>query len=129
MVVQIFEKQEELNAKKEYKEKMKNYKYPSVSYEVADKIQKETGMEVRVTVPGHTQRGGSPCPYDRVFASRLGSEAGKLILEGEYGFMVGYKNREVVRVPLEDVAGKLKYIEPDATIIKEAKMLGISFGD
>jgi 6-phosphofructokinase 1 len=64
-----------------------------------------------------------------VFASRLGSEAGKLILEGEYGFMVGYKNREVVRVPLEDVAGKLKYIEPDATIIKEAKMLGISFGD
>ena len=116
-------------SKKEYKEKMKNYKYPSVSYEVADKIQKETGMEVRVTVPGHTQRGGSPCPYDRVFASRLGSEAGKLILEGEYGFMVGYKNREVVRVPLEDVAGKLKYIEPDATIIKEAKMLGISFGD
>jgi len=116
-------------SKKEYKDKMKNYKYPSVSYEVADKIQKETGMEVRVTVPGHTQRGGSPCPYDRVFASRLGSEAGKLILEGEYGFMVGYKNREVVKVPLEDVAGKLKYIEPDATIIKEAKMLGISFGD
>lgn len=116
-------------SKKEYKDKMKNYKYPSVSYEVADKIQKETGMEVRVTVPGHTQRGGSPCPYDRVFASRLGSEAGKLILEGEYGFMVGYKNREIVRVPLEDVAGKLKYIEPDATIIKEAKMLGISFGD
>lgn len=116
-------------SKKEYKDKMKNYKYPSVSYEVADKIQKETGMEVRVTVPGHTQRGGSPCPYDRVFASRLGSEAGKLILEGEYGFMVGYRNREVVKVPLEDVAGKLKYIEPDATIIKEAKMLGISFGD
>ena len=116
-------------SKKEYKDKMKNYKYPSVSYEVADKIQKETGMEVRVTVPGHTQRGGSPCPYDRVFASRLGSEAGKLILEGEYGFMVGYRNREVVKVPLEDVAGKLKYIEPDATIIQEAKMLGISFGD
>lgn len=116
-------------SKKEYKDKMKNYKYPSVSYEVADKIQKETGMEVRVTVPGHTQRGGSPCPYDRVFASRLGSEAGKLILEGEYGFMVGYRNREVVKVPLEDVAGKLKYIEPDATIIQEAKMMGISFGD
>jgi len=63
------------------------------------------------------QRGGSPCPYDRVFASRLGSEAGKLILDNQYGFMVGYKNREIVRVPLEDVAGKLKTVDPDATIV------------
>ena len=116
-------------SKKEYKEKMKNYEHPSVSYEVAQKIQELTGQEVRVTVPGHTQRGGSPCPYDRVFASRLGSEAGKLILEGEYGFMVGYKNREIVKVPLEEVAGKLKTVSPEATIVKEAKMLGISFGD
>ena len=72
---------------------------------------------------------GSPCPYDRVFASRLGSEAGKLILDNQYGFMVGYKNREIVRVPLEDVAGKLKTVDPDATIVQEAKLLGICFGD
>ena len=116
-------------SKKEYKEKLKNSPYPSVSYEVAAQILERTGNEVRVTVPGHTQRGGSPCPYDRVFASRLGSEAGKLILDGEYGFMVGYKNREVVKVPLKDVAGKLKMVSPDATIVQEAKMLGISFGD
>ena len=116
-------------SKKELKEKLAKREYPSVSYEVAAKIQERTGQEVRVTVPGHTQRGGSPCPYDRVFASRLGAEAGKLILEGEYGFMVGYKNREIVKVPLEDVAGKLKMLNPDSTIIKEAKMLGISFGD
>lgn len=115
--------------KKEYKEKMKKYKYPSVSYEIAEQIQEKTGQEVRVTVPGHTQRGGSPCPYDRVFASRLGSEAGRLILEGQYGFMVGYKNREIVRVPLEEVAGKLKMVSPDASIVQEAKLLGISFGD
>ena len=116
-------------SKKELKEKMKNRKYPSVSYEVADMIAKKSGREVRVTVPGHTQRGGSPCPYDRVFASRLGSEAGKLILKGEYGFMVGIKNREIIKVPLEEVAGKLKMVSPDASIVKEAKMLGISFGD
>lgn len=116
-------------SKKEYKEKMKNYKFPSVSYEIAAQLEEKTGQEIRVTVPGHMQRGGSPCPYDRVFASRLGSEAGKLILEGEYGFMVGYKNREIVRVPLEEVAGKLKMISPDASIVKEAKMMGISFGD
>lgn len=116
-------------SKKEYKEKMKNYPYPSVSYEIAEQIQEKIGSEVRVTVPGHMQRGGSPCPYDRVFASRLGTEAAKLILKGEYGFMVGIRNREIVKVPLEEVAGKLKMVSPDASIIEEAKMLGISFGD
>ena len=115
--------------KKDYKKKMEKYPFPSVSYEVAAQIQEKTGREVRVTVPGHMQRGGSPCPYDRVFASRLGSEAGKLILDNQYGFMVGYKNREIVRVPLEDVAGKLKTVDPDATIVQEAKLLGICFGD
>ncbi len=116
-------------SKKDYKKKLEKRTHPSVSYEVAAQIEEKTGLEVRVTVPGHMQRGGSPCPYDRVFASRLGSEAGKLILKDEYGFMVGYKNREIVKVPLEDVAGKLKTVSPDATIVKEAKMLGICFGD
>lgn len=116
-------------SKKEYKKKLAKRPYPSVSYEIADQIEKKSGKEVRVTVPGHTQRGGSPCPYDRVFATRLGAEAGKLILEGKYGFMVGYSNREIVQVPLKDVAGKLKLLAPDAGIIQEAKMTGISFGD
>lgn len=116
-------------SKKDYRKKLEKSPYPSVSYELAQAISEKSGQEVRVTVPGHTQRGGSPDPYDRVFASRLGAEAAKLILAGEYGFMVGYKNREVVKVPLEDVAGKLKMVSPDASIIQEAKMLGISFGD
>ena len=116
-------------SKKEYKEKMANYKYPSVSYEIAEAIQNKIGHEVRVTVPGHMQRGGAPDPYDRVFASRLGAEAGQLILNKEYGFMVAYKNREIVKVPLSEIAGKLKYVSPDASIIKEAKMLGVCFGD
>ncbi|MDL2302712.1 6-phosphofructokinase [Lachnospiraceae bacterium OttesenSCG-928-D06] len=124
----ISQKESEMT-KKEYKEKKKKSNYPSVSYEVAALISEKTGREVRVTVPGHMQRGGSPCPYDRVFASRLGSEAGKMILEESYGYMVGYKNREIVRVPLNDVAGKLKVVSKDAAIVKEAKMLGISFGD
>ena len=116
-------------SKKDYKKKMENYKYPSVSYEIAEKLSKKSGFDVRVTVPGHTQRGGSPCPYDRVFASRLGSKAGQMILDGEFGYMVGYKNREMVKVPLKDVAGKLKMVDPDSSIVKEAKLLGISFGD
>ncbi len=122
-------KEDDKLPKKEYKKKMEESPYPSISYEVADLIRKKSGYDVRVTVPGHTQRGGSPCPYDRVFSSRLGTEAGKLILEGSYGFMVGIKNREIIKVPLQEVAGKLKMVSPDSTIIQEAKMLGISFGD
>lgn len=60
-------------SKKEYKNKMANYQYPSVSYELADQIKEQIGADVRVTVPGHTQRGGSPVPYDRVLSTRLGA--------------------------------------------------------
>lgn len=116
-------------SKKEYKEKVKKREYPSVSYEVAAKIEEQTGSEVRVTVPGHTQRGGSPCPYDRVLCTRLGAAAGELILKGEYGYMVGMIDGETKKVPLQEAAGKLKMVEPDSKMIKEAKLIGISFGD
>ena len=116
-------------SKKELKEKKAKKKYPSVAYELAEKIQEKTDKEVRITVPGHTQRGGSPCAYDRVLATRLGAEAARAILEGDFGCMVGTKNQEIIRVPLSEVAGKLKYVDPKASIIKEAKTIGISFGD
>lgn len=116
-------------SKKEYRKSLENYIYPSVSYKLAAEIEERTGREVRVTVPGHTQRGGMPDAYDRVFASRLGSEGGKMAVDEEYGFMVAYRNREIVKVPLEEAAGKLKLVDPNSTIIKEARMLGISFGD
>ena len=116
-------------SKKEYRKQLENYVFPSVSYKLAAEIEERTGREVRVTVPGHTQRGGAPDAYDRVFSSRLGSSAGKMIVDGEYGFMVAYKNREIVKVPLSEIAGKLKLVQPDSEIIQQAKMLGISFGD
>ena len=116
--------------KKELKEKKKNgLVYPSVAYELGAKIEELTGQEVRVTVPGHTQRGGEPCAYDRVLSTRLGAEAAGLILNKEYGYMVCVENNEISKVPLEEVAGKLKTVDPECSTIKEAKMLGISFGD
>ena len=116
-------------SKKEYKAKMANYAYPSVSYELADLIKQKTGSDVRVTVPGHTQRGGSPKPYDRVLSTRLGARAAKLIMDEEYGYMVGIVHGETCKVPLSEVAGKLKMVDPKAGIIEEAKIVGISFGD
>lgn len=115
--------------KKELKEKKKSRSYPTISYELADQISAATGKEVRIAVPGHTQRGGSPCAYDRVISSRLGAMAAQLIYVGNYGRMVSIKGSEVTSVPLSEVAGKLKYVSPDDEIIQQAKTLGISFGD
>ena len=86
-------KEDALLTKKERKAKLKNNPYPSVSYKIGAEIEERTGQEIRITVPGHTQRGGSPCAYDRVIASRLGAAAAQLILEEKYGYMVGFKNR------------------------------------
>ena len=96
--------------------------YPSVAYEIGAKIQEVIGSEVRVTVPGHMQRGGEPCAYDRVLATRL-------IAEERYGYMVAVKNNDITQVPLSEVAGRLKTVDPECSMIKEAKMVGISFGD
>ena len=104
-------------------------KYPSVAYEVADKIKEYSGMDIRVTVPGHTQRGGSPDPYDRVISSLFGAEAVELIKNKDFGKLVVMRNNEVTAIPMEESAGKLKYVSPDDSIVKYAKRLGISFGD
>ena len=115
--------------KKARKEKIANRAYPSVSYEIADQIREYSGKEVRVTVPGHTQRGGSPCAYDRVLSSRFGAKAAELIKKEEYGQLVVLRNNEVTSIPLSESAGKLKYVSPDDSIVQNARMLGISFGD
>ncbi len=116
-------------SKKELKKKRAKSKYPSISYEIAAEIQEATGAEVRVTVPGHTQIGGSPTPYDRVLCTRLGAAAAKAVLDKDYGNMIAMVNGETKRVPLEKVSGKLKSVDPKSQIIKEIKEIGISFGD
>ena len=68
-------------SKKELKAKRKANPYPSISYQIGKEIEERTGQEVRITVPGHMQRGGEPCPYDRVISSRLGAAAARLIIK------------------------------------------------
>ena len=118
-------------SKKELKKKQEEdkKKYPSVAYKLEDELQKKLNLDIRITIPGHTQRGGSPCPYDRVLSTRLGSEAAKLILNDQYGYMVGIVNGKVKKVPLEECAGKLKMVSPDEQLVQDAKRIGISFGD
>jgi len=116
-------------SKKEFKEMVNTSQFPSVSYEVADQIAQKTGRDVRVTVPGHMQRGGSPCAYDRVLCTQLGAAAAQAIEEKDYGYMIAMVNGQTTRVPLSEAAGRLKTVDPDCQLVQEAKKVGICFGD
>ena len=65
----------------------------------------------------------------RALATRLGAFAAGMIVRGEYGYMAAVKNNDLVKVPLEEVAGKLKTVDPKCPMIAEAKAIGICFGD
>lgn len=124
-------KEEAKMSKKEYKKHLeeRKEKYQSVAYEIGARIQEMTGQEIRVTVPGHMQRGGAPVAYDRVLSSRIGAHAAGMIDKGEFGRLVVVKNNVITDIPLAETAGKLKRVEPQSDIVQEARLLGISFGD
>ncbi len=115
--------------KKEFKAARAEMKHPSIAYRVAEELGEKTGHEIRVTVPGHFQRGGSPCPYDRVLSTRFGAAAARLIAKEKYGYMVAIQNDKIVPVPLSEVAGRLKTVPEDSEMIMAAREIGISFGD
>ena len=116
-------------SKKEFKAAREAMTYPSISYRIADELKELTGQEIRVTIPGHYQRGGAPCPADRVLTSRFGVAAAQLILQKKFGYMVALQDNHIVPVPLTEVAGKLKTVPPDGELVKQARALGLSMGD
>ncbi len=122
-------KEESKMSKKEFKAARADMAYPSISYRIAEELKEITGQEIRVTIPGHYQRGGAPCPADRLLTTRLGVAAAQLIKEKNFGNMVALQGNKIVPVPLSEVAGKLKSVPPDCDVVKTAKMLGLSFGD
>ena len=73
--------------------------YPSISYKLADELDQMVDQEVRVTVPGHYQRGGQPCPYDRVLATKCGAFAAEMIINKEFGYMAGVSGSKMIKVP------------------------------
>jgi len=96
---------------------------------LVDELSARLDQDVRFVLPGHIQRGGDPTPTDRFFCSRLGAAAAELLLQEKYGYMVALSGTSIVPFPLEKVAGKLKTIPPDLEILRQARLLGISFGD
>ena len=122
-------KREAAMKKKEYKQLVAQRVKPSVAYDIAEEIARRTDAEVRVAVPGHTQRGGQPDAQDRLFATQCGVEAALGFLRGEFGYMIAKVGGKMVHVPLKEVAGKLKYVDPESDLVREARAMGISFGD
>ena len=94
----------------------------------AREIEKRTGIEARETVLGYIQRGGSPSSYDRNLGTMLGGYAAKLINDKKFGRMVSVKGVKITDVSLEDVAGKLRIVEPNDPMVLQGKKMGISFG-
>jgi len=99
---------------------------------VGDQISRELGgfleMDIRVTVLGHLQRGGSPSTFDRCLGSRFGVKAVELIEMGAFGQMACLKGRHITSVPIEDAVRSLNLIDPAGEMVRHAEALGIMLG-
>jgi phosphofructokinase-like protein len=101
----------------------------AVANRIGDAVSRGAKKDVRVSVLGHIQRGGSPTPFDRILATRFGVAAVELIAEGGFGKMVCLHKAEIDAVSIADAIGQLKTVDPHGQIVNTARAIGISFGD
>ena len=95
---------------------------------LADHIHQQTEYDVRVTVLGHIQRGGPPCAFDRLLATRFGATAVELLAAGRFGHVAALRSGEIVSAPLEMAVAKLKRVDPEGDLVRAARSLGIELG-
>lgn len=91
------------------------------AYTVARHLENRIGFETRITILGHIQRGGSPTAFDRILASRMGYEAVKSLLDGDFNVMIGLSRNDLARIPIDQVLSEKKSI--DMNIVKLAGIL------
>jgi ATP-dependent phosphofructokinase / diphosphate-dependent phosphofructokinase len=91
-------------------------------------IGRERREDVRVTVLGHLQRGGTPSPFDRLLSTRLGVAAVDLVAGKQFGRMVCLRGNEISSCTLDDAVGRTKTVPPDCDTVRAAQAIGISFG-
>ena len=85
--------------------------------------------QIRTTILGHIQRGGTPVAFDRILATTMGVKAFELARDGQYGRMVSFLNNEIDSVPLEKAVKGNKFVNKDHYLVHAARSIGISFGD
>ncbi len=100
----------------------------NVGYHIAEQLESETGIEARVTVLGHQQRGGAPSAYDRILATRLGAGVADMLHEGAFGRMAALKGNDTARCRLAEVAGMLRKVPPQHDLLTAAHAVGTCFG-
>ncbi len=93
------------------KDEFGHVRFGGIGYHLGKEIEKKTGIETRVVVLGHLQRGGSPTAFDRILATRYGIAAIDFVHERKFGRMVAIQGNKMVSVPLKDVAGKRKTVD------------------
>jgi phosphofructokinase-like protein len=104
-------------------------RYADNTLKLAKQLELLTGLEARVTILGHLQRGGIPSAADRLLATRLGTACAELIEQGSYGVMVAARGDGTEPVKLEEAAGKVKTVPPDHPWVASARRVGTSLGD
>ncbi len=97
--------------------------------QLSQQLEEMTGLESRLTILGHLQRGGTPSATDRVLATRLGSSCVKYIENGDFGNMIALRGDGTVLVPLQDVIGKRKVVPLDHSWLESARNVGTCLGD
>lgn len=85
--------------------------------------------EIRETVLGHVQRGGTPTAFDRVLATLFGVKAMELAINGEFGKMVSFRSNTIKYVSFEEATRESHFVKPNSYLVQAAKGLGITFGD
>ena len=96
---------------------------------LSERLEELTGLESRVTILGHLQRGGTPSAADRLLATRLGTACASLIEQGVSGVMVASRGDGAEPVPLERVVGRKKLVPPDHVWVQAARDIGVCLGD
>ncbi|MDY0004884.1 MAG: ATP-dependent 6-phosphofructokinase [Polyangia bacterium] len=96
---------------------------------VAAELRQVVDLDIRFTVLGHIQRGGSPSSFDRILGTRFGDAAVDLVARGEFGHMVALRGTDIVSVPIREAVGKNKNVSPDSPLVSTARAMGTVFGD
>ena len=96
---------------------------------MAAELEKRLETEVRVTVLGHLQRGGSPTAFDRILGTRYGVHAAECAAKGMKNVMVSLKGIDITEVPLSDAVKELRRLDPQSELVHVARSVGTRFGD
>lgn len=83
------------------------------AFELGKEIEEKTGIETKVTVLGHIQRGGSPSAFDRILASKMGAQAVELLMNGESGKVIGIKENKLIDMNIEEALSMDKKFDKD----------------